>query len=161
MRRSLFILKRAAVAVVLGVLVATALVTAVAADQVYHSEHLVLSPVEDAPLRSGFVENSHANGPQIGAVERYVLNGASPNTSYQVTLQVYAFDPGCDGGAAPPLPIPTAVIQTNVSGNGSAKQVFVPADSAGFEGVHGIRWEVSVVGGSVAYETICTTVTID
>jgi hypothetical protein len=159
-RRSFFILKRAAVAVVLGVLMATALVTAVAADQVYHSEHLVLSPVEDAPLRTGFVENSHTNGPQIAAVERYVLNGASPNTSYQVTLQVYAFDPGCDGGGDP-LAIPTAVIQTNVSGNGSAKQVFVPADSAGFEGVHGIRWEVSVVGGSLAYETTCATVTID
>jgi hypothetical protein len=160
MKRSSFIPKRALVAFVTGVLMAAALVPVVAADQVYHSEHLVLSPVDNAPLRSGFVENSHANGPQIGAVERYVLNGASPNTSYQVTLQVYAFDPGCDGGADP-LPIPTSVIQTNVSGNGSAKAVFVPEDSAGFQGDHGIRWEVSVVGGSVAYETICTTVTID
>jgi hypothetical protein len=158
MRRS--IVKRAAVAVVLGVLMATALVTAVAADDEYHSEHLVLSPVDNAPLRSGFVQNNHANGPQIAAVERYVLNGAAPNTSYQVTLQIYAFDPGCAGGADP-LPIPTSVIQTNVSGNGSAKMVFVPADTMGFEGVHGIRWEVSVLGGAVAYETICTTVTVD
>jgi hypothetical protein len=160
MRRQFFILNRALVVVVLGVLMATALVSVVAADQVYHSEHLVLSPVDNAPLRSGFVQNSHANGPRIFAIERYVLNGASPNTSYQVTLQVYAFDPGCDGGADPSL-IPTSVIQTNVSGNGTAKAVFIPDDVVGLQGDHGVRWEVSVVGGSVAYETICTTVTVD
>ena len=47
------------------------------ADAVYHSEHMELKPVAGAPLRSGFVQNIHANGPKVYARERYVLNGSS------------------------------------------------------------------------------------
>ena len=36
-----------------------------AADEVYHSQHLDLLPVGGAPLQNGFVENIHANGPQV------------------------------------------------------------------------------------------------
>jgi hypothetical protein len=36
-----------------------------AADAVYHSQHIALNPIGDAPLRSGFVENIHADGPQV------------------------------------------------------------------------------------------------
>jgi len=56
------------------------------ADGVYHSEHIALTPVGTQPLRTGFVENIHANGPVVFAMERYVLNGASPETNYQVAL---------------------------------------------------------------------------
>ncbi len=34
-----------------------------AADAVYHTEHLPLKPVGGAPLRSGFVQNIKAEGP--------------------------------------------------------------------------------------------------
>ena len=63
------------------VAVAAALVSAqsAAADAVYHSEHMRLSPVGGAPLKSGFVQNIHPNGPNVYARERYVLNGALAN----------------------------------------------------------------------------------
>ncbi len=51
-----------------------------AADAVYHSKHIALNPIAGAPLRSGFVENIHADGPQVYAHELYVLNGAEPDT---------------------------------------------------------------------------------
>ncbi len=44
-----------------------------AADAVYHSQHIALNPIGGAPLRSGFVENIHADGPQVYAHELYVL----------------------------------------------------------------------------------------
>jgi hypothetical protein len=52
-----------------------------AGDAVYHSHHVALHPVGGAPLRSGFVENIHPNGPQVYAHEVYVLNGAQPDTT--------------------------------------------------------------------------------
>ena len=64
-----------------------------AADAVYHSQHIALNPTGGASLRSGFVENIHADGPQVYAHELYVLNGAEPDTTYQVTLLLYPFDP--------------------------------------------------------------------
>jgi hypothetical protein len=81
-----------ATALAVGVLAAPA-----AADRVYHSEHLQLTPVNSAPLRSGFVENTKAQGPQTYAHEIYVLNGAVPNTGYTVTRDLFAFDPTCAG----------------------------------------------------------------
>jgi hypothetical protein len=49
------------VAVALGALLSTVWVSLVAADAVYHTQHLAFLPVDDAPLRSGFVQNIHAN----------------------------------------------------------------------------------------------------
>src|SRR6266542_5790344 len=85
------------------------------ADAVYPSQHILLHPVGDAPLRSGFVENIHANGPNVYAHEVYVLNGALPNTTYGVTLLLHPNDPTCSGAA---LAVPTATLTTGVSGNG-------------------------------------------
>jgi len=48
------------------------------ADAVYQSSHIALLPTGTTPLRSGFVENIHANGPNVFAREIYVLNGAQP-----------------------------------------------------------------------------------
>src|SRR5438093_796892 len=69
--------------VVVASAVAFAVLTPIAAaDAVYHTEHLDLAPVGAAPLRSGFVQNIKAEGPEIYAHEVFVLNGASPNAAY-------------------------------------------------------------------------------
>jgi hypothetical protein len=88
-----------------------------AADAVYHSKHIALNPIGGAPLRSGFVENIHADGPQVYAHELYVLNGAEPDTAYQVTLLLYPFDASCVSDV---VPIPTASFQTNPPATASA-----------------------------------------
>ena len=95
-----------------------------------------------SPLRSGFVENIHANGPTIYAHEQYVLNGAAPNTTYHVVLMIFPGDTTCSG--APAVSIPTATIQTNTAGNGVAFHVFTPADADGLHGATvGGLWTVS------------------
>jgi hypothetical protein len=145
-----------AVAIVAG---AGALVPAALSDAVYHSEHLALTPVGDAPLRSGFVENTHANGPNVYAHEIYVLNGALPNTTYSVTLLLYPEDPTCSGTA---VPVPTATFMTGGSGNGRADATFDVATVDAFgirHATHGIVWTIS--GGGSTYMTTCTTVTLD
>jgi hypothetical protein len=53
-----------------------------AADAVYHTQHMALEPVGNAPLRSGFVQNIKANGATIYAHEVYVLIGAAPRTAW-------------------------------------------------------------------------------
>lgn len=98
------------------------------ADGVYHSSHYDLNAVDAVPLRSGFVENIHANGPTVYAHEQYVLNGAAPNTTFQVVLMVFPGDPTC---STTPMSIPVATIQTNAAGNGVASHVFTPADADG------------------------------
>jgi hypothetical protein len=128
------------------------------ADRVYHSGHYNLTAVNEAPLRSGFVENIHANGPNVYAHEQYVLNGAAPNTTYQVVLMIF-LDTPCTG--TPAATIPTATIQTNAAGNGVARVVFTPADVDGLHGatVRGF-WTVSS-NGSPDYLTGCATVVLD
>ena len=85
------------------------------ADQVYQSQHIPLHPVATAPLTTGFVENIHANGPNVYAHEVYVVVGASPMTSYDVTIAVYVQDPAC---STTPLQIVTATLTTNAGGSG-------------------------------------------
>ena len=139
--------------------VAVTLVPGAAADGVYHSEHMTLEPVGGAPLRTGFVENVHANGPTIYAQEIYVLNGAAPNAGYEVHLVAYAFDPGCEGS---PTDFGFVPLTTNGAGNGRAKRLFRPGDVPPElrDATHGIRWEV-VRAGTTVYETQCTAVTLD
>jgi hypothetical protein len=133
-------------------------VATASADSVYHSSHIQLNAVGGAPLRSGFVENIHANGPTIYAHEQYVLNGAAPNTAYHVVLMVFPGDPTC---SSTPLSIPTAIIQTNAAGNGTAFHVFAPADADGLRGTTvGGMWTVSA-GSSPDYQTGCETIVLD
>jgi hypothetical protein len=129
-----------------------------AADAVYHSQHIALNPIGGASLRSGFVENIHADGPQVYAHELYVLNGAEPDATYQVTLLLYPFDPSC---GSDPVPIPTASFQTNPAGDGIGQFIFRPGDvpTALRGATHGIRWEVT--SGSSTYSTVCSSVTLD
>ena len=128
------------------------------ADGVYHSSHYNLTAVKAAPLRSGFVENIHANGPTVYAHEQYVLNGAAPNTTYHVVLMIFPGDTTCSGTG---VTIPTATIQTNAAGNGVAYHVFTPADADGLRGLTvGGMWTLSA-GNSPSYQTGCETVVLD
>lgn len=137
-----------------------------AADRVYHSEHLRLSAIGGAPLRSGFVENMKAQGPRIYAHENFHLNGADPRTTYVVTRDFFFLDPGCDGNLV--FHSEVATLRTNGSGNARGHAVVRPADVAGFEGTHGVMWTVRTATGTVrtatgtvAYQTSCTDVTLD
>jgi hypothetical protein len=135
-----------------------ALAPSALADAVYHSSHISLTPVGSAPLRSGFVENIHANGPNIFAHEQYVLNGALPNTTYTVTIHVGSTS--CDPSAAL-FSLDTATFTTNRAGNASTFHVFTPSDVGALANstIHAF-WTVST-GGSVGYRTSCQTITLD
>jgi hypothetical protein len=151
-------MRRLFLTLTLAGLVAMAGAVSASADAVYHSEHLGLSPVGNAPLRSGFVENIHANGPNVYAHEQYVLNGAEPSSTYQVVLMVFPLDTTCSSS---PIPIPTATITTNLAGNDNAFHVFTPADADGLHGLTvGGMWVV-MSGSTVAYKTSCTTIHLD
>jgi hypothetical protein len=144
--------------VLAALLVAIAVTPTAFGDRVYHSEHLALTPVGGAPLRSGFVENIHPNGPVVFAHEIYALNGAEPNTTYQVTLFIFS-ETTCDPGSLI-AEIPTAQLETNRSGNGVA-DFFIGPDAIG--NLHGSTVGVSwtVTSATSSYETSCTTVTLD
>jgi hypothetical protein len=127
-------------------------------DAVYHSGHYDLASVSAAPLRGGFVENIHANGPNVYAHEQYVLNGAVPNSSYEVVLLIFPGDTTC---SSTPVSLATATIQTNLAGNGVAYHVFTPADAESLRGLTvGLVWTF-VAGGSVDYRTGCETIVLD
>lgn len=131
-----------------------------AADAVYHTEHLALTPVGGAPLRSGFVQNIKAEGPEVYAHELFVLNGAAPSTTYTVTRHFFLFDPGCSGNIV--FHDPVGTLTTNRAGNGRDDLVVRPeAIPEGLDGDHGVRWTVADASGTDRYETACTTVTLD
>ena len=151
MRRVLVTFALAGIAVMVGAVSARA-------DGVYHSQHVALSPIGGAPLRSGFVENIHADGPNVYAHEQYVVNGAEPDTTYQVVLMIFPLDTTCSSN---PITIPTAVITTNAAGNGSADQVFTPTDADGLRGLTvGGMWFL-MTGNTTKYSTSCGTIHLD
>jgi hypothetical protein len=128
------------------------------ADTVYPSQHIPLHPVGTAPLTTGFVENIHANGPKIYAHEVYVVVGATPMTSYEVTIAVYVQDLAC---STTPLRITTATLRTGAAGSGRADVFFSPEDADGLRGAsHGAIWTLSVSGAPV-YQTDCNTIVLD
>jgi hypothetical protein len=129
-----------------------------AGDAVYHTQHMALEPVGNAPLRSGFVQNIKANGPTIYAHEVYVLTGAAPRASYTVTN--HFFEGSTCAGTE--FPTDTALLRTNRAGNGRADVFFLPADVVGLEGIHGVLWTVQNAGDDdPVYQTGCSTVTLD
>jgi hypothetical protein len=129
-----------------------------AADKVFHTLHAPLVAVNGAPLKSGFVNDVHTNGVVNSAVEIYHLNGASPNTTYQVTILLYLFDPSC---STAPIVFPTTTISTNGAGNGNANFKFPAGPPSPLAGAkHGILWQFTGPNG-LAYETACNTLTLD
>ena len=140
-----------AVALLAAVLVMVTGTTA-GADAVYHSERLEFAAGGD-PDFHGQVVNIHPNGPVNGALERYQVVGATPDTTYAVWIQT------CDGGFADF--INTTDLVTDKQGNGHAAARFTAEDLDPFEGaVVTIRWALKL-GGVAVYTTDCTTVTID
>ncbi len=138
-------------------------ISSVSADKVFHSENLPLSLTTEGAsaghpqLRSGHVIDIHPNGPVNAAIERYMIHGAKPDTSYQVTLRI--FKGGCSGGFL--TSINTAMLVTDENGNAQGGHKFTPADLAGVHGmVFGVKWDL--VSGSInAYDTACIKVTVD
>jgi hypothetical protein len=129
-----------------------------AADQFFHTTHAALTPIGGAPLQSGFVNDIHTQGPTITAQERYVLNGAMPNTTYSVALHISFADPTC---TVTNFVYPTTTFTTNASGNGEAGFTFYtpkppppPSPQQWY-----IRWVVSS-GGVPQYQTDCIPVVI-
>jgi hypothetical protein len=150
---------RTPAAIIAAIALALASVGIVAADRVYHSSHIPFETVDSAPLKKGFVQNIHPNGPNVYAHEVYVLIGAEPNTAYQVFLNVFVLNPTCAGG--PDASLLTATIQTNAAGNGKGAVKFTPADVEGLRpATHGASWTVTKLGTPV-YQTACEVVVLD
>jgi hypothetical protein len=151
-------MRRLTLVLALSTVSIAALALPAAADAVYHSGHIPFAPVGEAPLRSGFVENIHANGPNVFAHEQYLVNGAEPNATYDVVLTISIGDPTC---TSPSFAITTATITTDAAGNGTANHVFTPADAASLRGLLlGGMWQL-VEGGTVVYATGCEAVQLD
>jgi hypothetical protein len=129
------------------------------ADSLYRTERLALDPVGDSS-GGGSVVNIHPNGPQVFARELYSLTGANPDESYQIHLRIWPDSLTCDG--APTLDLSTAVIETNVHGNGTAAFVLRPLDVPAFlrDSRFSINW-IAEQGGTTRYATDCTIVALD
>lgn len=151
-----------AFAFMVGMVMLIGLVSVASADDVYRSDHIDFHPVGNQPLRSGFVENIHSDGPQLYAIERYVLNGAAPNTLYYIKPLLYLVDAGCTEGLVP-FPIENS-ISTNGAGNGTTLVTIPPEVAAGLDGltING-RWQllVGAPDGPVAYESDCAVIVLD
>lgn len=140
-------------------IVACLWVATAGADSTYHTAHLALAPIASAPLTSGFVENIHANGPNVYAHEVYQLNGAEPNASYQVVLSIWTTNTSCSG--EPTLQLPTATVVTNAVGNGLADVVFTPQDADGLRGLTVSAMWTLWNGTTATYATDCEIITLD
>lgn len=160
-------MRRLAATAIAAVLAATGFTTAspASADAVYHTQHIALQPVGSAPLRTGFVQNIHVNGPKIYAQERYALVGAAPLTTYTVTLQVYIEDTSC---TTAPIALESIAFTTNRAGNGVGRFTLPPSPltDALAGATLGVVWQLSIGGsvsdgGTLAYQTACSTVTLD
>ncbi len=137
-------------------LLALVAVPAAFADQVFHTSHAAVHAVADAPLKSGFVNDIHSNSVVNSAREEYHLNGAQPNTTYQVQLLFYE-DQSCAGS---PLSFTTAVLATNGAGNGNADVTFAAGPPNNPPLQVGIVWQFTANGAPV-YTTDCVQVSVD
>ena len=139
--------------------VALVIVPVAAGDAVYHAQHIALTPVATGEAGSGFVENIHANGPNVYAHEQYSLRQGLPLTTYDVVIHLSsATDTTC---SAPFLVLTTASITTNVAGNGSAYHVFTPADAGPLRGATWRAYWTLETPAGVAYTTSCQTIVLD
>ena len=131
----------------------------VSADSLYPTERLTLDPVGDAS-GSGAVVNIHPNGPNVFARELYSLTGAGAEQSYQIHLRIWASNLTCEG--TPTLDLSTAMVETNVQGNGQAEFVLRPSDVPEFlrNSRFSINW-IAEQRGVTHYATHCTIVALD
>jgi hypothetical protein len=127
------------------------------ADQVFHTSHAAVHALAGAPLRSGFVNDMHTNGIVNGAREGYHLNGAQPNTTYEVQLVAFASQ-NCSG--SPFATFSSSQLTTNGAGNGNA-DAFFPAGPPNDPPIQvGVVWQF-LSNGVPVYATDCVPVTAD
>jgi hypothetical protein len=151
--------RRFVLAVALGLLVVGLTASPALADGTYHSAQIALTPVGNAALRTGFVENIHVNGPNVFAHENYVVNGGIPNTDFQVEISVWVGNTACTGD--PSFTLTTATLSTNVAGNGKAQHVFSPDDASGIrDTTDGAMWTLSANGAAI-YASGCEVISLD
>ena len=130
-------------------------VPAAFADQVFHTSHAAVHAVAGAPLQSGFVNDIHTNGAVNSAREEYHLNGAQPNTTYEVQLVIFQ---SCAGSLL--TTVPTATLTTNGAGNGNSDAIF-PAGAPNNPPLQvGIVWQF-IANGAPVYATDCVQVSVD
>ena len=101
----------------------------------------------------------HPNGPVNGVHERYLLNGAKPNTGYDVVLRV--FDNSCAGLVSFLDSLPTITLTTNKHRNAQGKFDFSATAPLPAPIFFGVRWTLVDENGVVAYDTDCITVGLD
>src|SRR5712692_267847 len=137
----------------------------VSANQVYHTQNLELTLTQagmlagNPVLRAGHVVNIHASGPTIGAIERYLIEGAKPNTSYNVVADVFL---SCGGTHL--LQLNDTVLMTNANGDAQGGLVFSDRTldgvvDGGSSQTIGVQWSL-LSSGIAAYQTVCTTITL-
>lgn len=139
----------------------TATVVALATAAPFPAQHFELTAVAEEPLRNGFVEVVHPNGPQVYARHVYQLNGARPDASYPVRISIWTTSLACEG--APTFVLPVAEVLTNTLGNGRADVTHAPEllEALGLRNVT-IGGEVTLLrNNSVAYTTGCEVVELD
>lgn len=115
-----------------------------------------VKPVGGAPLQSGAVEDTFTEGPKNYAIERYQLNGALPNTTFDIRLVITIGKDDCSG---PEIIQPSVQLTTNNHGNGQAS-VRVPPEflpPIAFDKVNSLHWQF-VANGVVYYDTECTAI---
>jgi hypothetical protein len=105
------------------------------------------------------VQNIHADGPNVYAHELYQLNGAEPNSSYQVVLSIWTTSTSCS--AQPTLQLQTATMMTNAVGNGLADAVFTPEDADGLRGLTVSAMWTLWNGSTATYATDCEVLSLD
>lgn len=146
--------------VLLAALAAFLVPAGASADSVFKTQHIALMPLDGAPLRSGFVQQIHANGPIVYGTDAVVLNGALPHTTYVAVMFVSPFDPSCESGV---VPFGAVVFSTNRAGNGRGATGIIPPEAIPDEArghVHGFYWVV-FAGGAPAYATSCAPLPTD
>jgi len=151
--------RRGLAGLALVVVATTAVALATAAP--FPAQHFPLAPVAGEPLRDGFVEVIHPDGPKVYAHHVYQLNGARSSESYPVVISIWTSSLTCD--AAPTFVLPVAEVQTNAAGTGRADAVHAPEllDALGIRG--------RTIGGIVtllrnespAYTTGCQVLELD
>jgi hypothetical protein len=143
------------------------------ADQLFHSVRLpFVLTLEGAnagnpPLRSGQVIDIHPNGPVYGAHERYMVNGAKPNHSYDVILRIFDVDADdCQGTPFPGFdPLHTVTLETNQNGVADGKFDFPAGDPLDEPLFVWVYWTLVDVDDAdtdtVAYQTDCILAGVD
>lgn len=151
--------RRGLAALAPGLVTAAAATAAAAAPA--PAQHFPLVPLGGEPLKEGFVEVIHPNGPQVYARHVYMLNGARSDQSYHVVISIWTSNLACSGSSQ--YALPAAVVNTNASGNGQGGASFDPELLAAL-GLRGLT-----VGGNVslfregapAYTTGCRAIQLD